>query len=534
VIAHDSGAVELLLATGRNERPPAPFVAVPGGWQLPAAAAGYTFGVDELGDPLPALLPVGRVENAEHFHDLGHDGLVAVTGPDTEIVSFLATAAASLAGAPWAGQLQVLTPPDIAAEIGAVEHLEPVADLPAIVPHLLAVSGPHGGAASPTFPAANDSRQIFVLVGWRAAEIPPLLTAAALDPHRPVIALVRGPHPDITGTWQLNAPQLLRPGQTPTTVMLRTAAAASVPALLEHARTASPVPADDEQYEGLRQQAPPQAPPSDASDEYDEDAADGNATGPAGSHITVDGHAESQDVEAGPIQIRILGPVDVHGAPPPRRNPVLQILIYLAVHRRGVDAGQLTTALWPDAAAAGQTLRNRIGEARSVVDGHITSGPRWQLTEQIGCDWQHFQALAVGDDRQQRAALDLVRGRPFEDMADTEWIHLEGLVTEMEAAIVDLALIVAVRALNSGEPAAAFAAARAGLRASPYEERLYRLAMRAADAEGASGKIRTVMRELRTVLDTDIEPDDTIERETIDLYQQLMDSQARGASPVGD
>jgi DNA-binding SARP family transcriptional activator len=233
--------------------------------------------------------------------------------------------------------------------------------------------------------------------------------------------------------------------------------------------------------------------------------------------------------EAAPITVRILGPVDVQGAPPPRRTPVLQILVYLAVHRRGVDANQLATALWPETAAAAQTLRNRVGEARSIVRGHISAGPRWQLDDQIGCDWQHFQALAAGDDDQQRAALELVRGRPFEDMADTEWIHLEGLITEIEAAVVDVALAVATRALDNGEPAAAFAAARAGLRASPYEERLYRLAMRAADAEGSTGKLRAVMHELRTVLDSDIEPDDTIAPETFELYQQLMDS-ARTAS----
>lgn len=119
-------------------------------------------------------------------------------------------------------------------------------------------------------------------------------------------------------------------------------------------------------------------------------------------------------------------------------------------------------------------------------------------------------------------------------MADTEWIHLEGLATEIEATVVDLALSVGARALDIEDAGAAFAAARAGPRASPYEERLYRLAMRAADAEGATGKIRAVMRELRSVLDADIEPDDSIDPETLELYRQLTDTSARDAGSRAD
>lgn len=48
-----------------------------------------------------------------------------------------------------------------------------------------------------------------------------------------------------------------------------------------------------------------------------------------------------------------------------------------------------------------------------------------------------------------------------------------------------------------------------------------------------AGKISHVLLDLRTMLDT-IEPDDTVEPKAIDLYKQLMDGQARGASSVGD
>ena len=93
--------------------------------------------------------------------------------------------------------------------------------------------------------------------------------------------------------------------------------------------------------------------------------------------------------------------------------------------------------------------------------------------------------------------------------------------SEVEAAIVDLALTVAERDLAAGDYDAAYTAARAGLAASRYEERLHRLAIRAAHEQGATGKVRAQQREMRTVLDDDIEPDDHLQAETDALYDEV-------------
>ena len=90
---------------------------------------------------------------------------------------------------------------------------------------------------------------------------------------------------------------------------------------------------------------------------------------------------------------------------------------------------------------------------------------------------------------------------------------------------------VAEHGLSVNDPAAAFAAARTGLNASPYEERLYRLAMRAADAEGSTGKVRNLMRELQTVLDIEVEPDDEMQQETIETYRELVNKSLQRATP---
>ena len=92
---------------------------------------------------------------------------------------------------------------------------------------------------------------------------------------------------------------------------------------------------------------------------------------------------------------------------------------------------------------------------------------------------------------------------------------------------VDLALSVAERDLAAGDHTAAYTAARACLTASRYEERLHRLAIRAAHAEGSVAKVRTLQHEMRPVLDLDIEPDDQIQDDTLDLYEDLRARTAR-------
>jgi hypothetical protein len=103
----------------------------------------------------------------------------------------------------------------------------------------------------------------------------------------------------------------------------------------------------------------------------------------------------------------------------------------------------------------------------------------------------------------------------------------------VEAAIVDLAITVAEHDLAVGDYAAAFTAARAGLAASRYEERLHRLAIRAAQGEGSTGKVRSLKHEMRTVLDVDIERGDRMQPDTIALYEEMTGLRRVGSDTSG-
>src|SRR5205823_4980338 len=132
-----------------------------------------------------------------------------------------------------------------------------------------------------------------------------------------------------------------------------------------------------------------------------------------------------------------------------------------------------------------EVIRVRMWEARRLLAGALVHVDHsWGVSDIVRSDWQRFQALAAGSPDEQRSALALVRGRPF-DGYEGEWVHADGHDRVIETAIVDLALAVAERALDADDDRLATEAVEAGLRASPYDERLYRLGMQASAARGA-------------------------------------------------
>lgn len=488
------GAVLLLIDPPQPA--PVPFSADPQGWRLDPDQQSFAFGIDDNADPQPALAPLGQTSAGQVFYDLEPAGMTTIDGRETDVADLLATLCAGLAGAAWTG-VHLYGPPRLIARVGSLEHVTAVADLSAqltkLRPFLEQVRSETLGAqclsvAEHRRSGGAQATTVMVFVGWSGEQLPAELVALALDPTAPVLVISPGDDTRAGEHWTLAGTTLHVPGlPEPVAVAERAAAADLVPELLTLSAAAPAVPADDPSCQQILADTPPQ--PAPAS-----------------------------------IDIRVLGPVELVGADAPRRTQLLELLVYLALHRRGAHADQLATALWSGPAVAAKTVRNRIAEARALVGGAISDGPGWRLADTVSTDWQHFQALAAGSPDQQREALALVRGRPFEGFDDADWIDLEGFRTEIEAAIVDLAVTVAERALADGAPAAAYTAARAGLRASRYDERLYRLAMRAADDEGSTAKVRNLMRELRTVLDIDLAPDDELQDDTLELFSELIDA----------
>jgi DNA-binding SARP family transcriptional activator len=493
---HPNGTVELTLDTARSA--PEPFTESARGWQLATTDQSYLFAVGDHADPAPLLVPVGTTDGAVCYVNLEVPGLISITGPTDEVDQVISAVARSLAGAPWARELtQMIVPPRLAPAVTGLDRVE-VNDPDTVSWEHLISYAERIAALVPTRSLAQarrdgdeDTIAVTVLAGFTTAELPEPLRTAATLPGAPVVAVLAGPDPNaqiwtwhdnvltIPGIGTIDTPPRTTPEQTATTT-----------ALLEQALDAAPAPPEDTALANQAANCPP-------------------------------------DRAARPVEILVLGPVEVRGVERVRRTPVLALILYLALHRRPITSKQALAALWPDREHNGHVLRTRMSEARTVLGGGINrEGHSWVLADTVGCDWQRFQALSSGDTTEQLTALSLVRGRPFQGY-DADWIHLDGYLATVEAAIVDLALTVAERALADNDPDTATVAATAGLRASPYDERLYRIAMKAAAERGATGEVTALRRQLDRALEEDVEPDDYIDHETLTVYQDAVRGERR-------
>ena len=237
------------------------------------------------------------------------------------------------------------------------------------------------------------------------------------------------------------------------------------------------------------------------------------------------------------VEIRVLGRIDLAGAARIERSKSIELIVYLALHPQGVTPDELWEALWPDRPVNRGTLHTTVTAARTGL-GRAPDGTRYlpdahdghyRLSQQAGLDWARFHALIAageGDGPEGlealRSALELVRGVPLTSPTGRgyEWAVVHR--TEMETVIAEAAERLALRYLDLGDHRQANWAARRGLLASPYDERLYRVLMRAADAAGNPAGVDAVWKELLAVLDADLDlVDDELHPETIALYAAL-------------
>lgn len=240
----------------------------------------------------------------------------------------------------------------------------------------------------------------------------------------------------------------------------------------------------------------------------------------------------------------MLGPVRVLGAARPIRRPwALELVVYLALHPEGATSDAWATALWPDRVVADPTRHSTVSAARRALGrsaagrDHLPHGRgTLRLCSSVGTDWDRFCHLARRPEPTSwAAALALVRGRPFDGLrGGGDWTVLEGVGPQVEDGIVQVALRMAEHQLAAGDGHGAERAARAGLRACPYDERLYRALLRAADVQGNPAGVERVMGELlRLVGAGPVVPgelDRWVHPATADLYGAL--SRRRGGSPV--
>jgi len=232
-----------------------------------------------------------------------------------------------------------------------------------------------------------------------------------------------------------------------------------------------------------------------------------------------------------PIEVAVLGSVQVHGTAESfrHRRRLTELVAFLALHPEGTTTDTFATALWPDRRVPVQTLANRLSETRRALgragDGRprLRKQGRRHLIVEAGTDWDRFKELSAEPQGAEswRRALALVRGRPFDGLDRGEWVHLEGFAAAIEAAVVDVACRLGRDALERGDGGLAHWAALQGLLASPWDERLYRLLMRAADELGNRGGVDAALRSLALALELEGDPLLGIHPETSALYRSL-------------
>jgi DNA-binding SARP family transcriptional activator len=230
------------------------------------------------------------------------------------------------------------------------------------------------------------------------------------------------------------------------------------------------------------------------------------------------------------VEVLVLGPVEIRGASREfTRAWAKELVVYLAMHPRGASNEAWATALWPDRLMAPSSLhstasvaRRALGRSLGGIDHLPRAHGRLNLGPTVGTDWERFVTLADdGRPARWRLALELVRGRPFEGLRASDWPILEGIGPAIESSVVDLSGRLAGACLRAGDARGAEWSARKGLLVSPYDERLYRMLLRAADLAGNPAGVEAVMAELVRLVAEGVEPLESVHPSTLGLYRSL-------------
>ncbi|WP_037789587.1 LysM peptidoglycan-binding domain-containing protein [Streptomyces natalensis] len=229
--------------------------------------------------------------------------------------------------------------------------------------------------------------------------------------------------------------------------------------------------------------------------------------------------AEAQT--GGGLVVRMIGPVDILGTrgtiESKRKRTCLELAAFLVLHP-GRDHHALDEAMWPGRDIDRRYRNATVSRLRTWLgaDDHgepylpavaNTTDVRYALAPSVDSDWHAFQrltaaaAISSGLEAAEhlRAALHLVRGRPFAGVNPRRFAWAEHQMQDMISAIVDAAADLAEHFLAQGDPRGALWAATKGLDAAPEMESLFRILFRAYAALGDYAGLERAAEKLDTL-----------------------------------
>ena len=514
-------------------------------------------GLTDSAAPLPALVTLGRDERGVLLINLETAGSVAVSGDECD--SLVEAMAVEMATAPWAEQADIVLA-GIGAESPGLDRVSHVSRVQGVAARLrgrvrerraLLALAEHEDNAQSRWVDTTEAWDLCVVVCGSGVTADDPESAAELielagDGSLGVVAVCaqapkhgsgsggEGPT-DHQARWRVHAEggRVKVEGTTRTLPSLSSQPvppdlAARVGSLMEIASRDAGVSPGERPYDELSMPAPDVA----SDTRFPVDDVNGKESPKSSSRVDANEMSVKEpSVEPPPsVVVRVLGPIEVSGAARAfTRAWALELVVYLAVHKNGASNEQWSTALWPDRVMAPASLHSTASAARRSLGTDPTGADllprargRLALSARIQTDWDRFTGLARSErPADWKGALALIRGRPFEGLRSPDWIVLEGIAATIEAVVVDLACRYAAHCLEALDPREAEWAARQALRVSPYDERLYRVLLKAADVAGNPAGVESVMGELVRLVAEDIEPFDAVHPETADLYRSL-------------
>jgi len=258
-------------------------------------------------------------------------------------------------------------------------------------------------------------------------------------------------------------------------------------------------------------------------------------------------------VEAGPVEVKVLGPVEIAGAKPFSSLKAVDVITYLAFHRHGADADQLKTWVWPPFdPPTDKALANVLSRARTGLGSTDQGAPylskagsdkTYRLDPSATTDFDRFRALVElaheASDTDEtlglyKQALELIRGVPFTGGSASSFAWTDNHVRALVEFTIDEAVHrCADLALENNDLTTARWAALKGLELVPGCEQCFKRRFLVAEAGNNRSELRRAMTDLERSAAVDLgEPEavDTISEELLDLYHQLDRALVAGSS----